>query len=73
VTLLSAGMAVSSMCKKMLLLLLKASLLQKSIASKKETDTHYVYILKMSDEAKVSHMTKVWNAPWAMKELGWMS
>ena len=23
-------------------------------------------------DAKVAHMTKVWNAPWAMKELGWM-
>ena len=40
--------------------------------TKKVADSHYVYILKMSDDAKVSHMTKVWNAPWAMKELGWM-
>jgi len=38
----------------------------------KETATHYVYIVKMNENAKVSHMTKVWNAPWAMKELGWM-
>jgi len=38
----------------------------------KETSTHYVYILKMNNDAKVSHFTKVWNAPWAMKELGWM-
>jgi len=38
----------------------------------KETHTHYVYILKMGDDSKVSEMTKIWNAPWAMKELGWM-
>ena len=38
----------------------------------KETTSHYVYILKMNDDDKVSHFTKVWNAPWAMKELGWM-
>jgi hypothetical protein len=37
----------------------------------KSVDTHYVYILAMSEEGKVSHMTKVWNAPWAMKALGW--
>ncbi len=41
-------------------------------ATNKETDTHYVYVLKMNEEGKVSHMTKIWNAPWAMKELGWM-
>ena len=40
--------------------------------TQKETYTHYVYIIKMNAEAKVSHMTKIWNAPWAMKELGWM-
>jgi hypothetical protein len=40
--------------------------------TQKETDTHYVYIVKMSENDKVSEMTKVWNAPWAMKELGWM-
>jgi hypothetical protein len=38
----------------------------------KETHTDYVYIIKMGDDSKVSEMTKVWNAPWAMKELGWM-
>lgn len=35
------------------------------------TSTHYVYALTMNDEGKVSHMCKVWNAPWALKELGW--
>jgi hypothetical protein len=38
----------------------------------KESYTHYVYVLKMSENGKVSEMTKIWNAPWAMKELGWM-
>ena len=37
-----------------------------------ETDSHYVYILTMGSDDKVERMTKVWNAPWAMKELGWM-
>jgi hypothetical protein len=38
----------------------------------KETNTHYVYIFSMNDEGKIAKMQKVWNAPWALKELGWM-
>lgn len=38
----------------------------------KETHSHYVYFLTMNDENKVERMVKVWNAPWAMKELGWI-
>ena len=38
----------------------------------KETHTDYVYLLTMNDDNKVAKMVKVWNAPWAMKELGWM-
>jgi hypothetical protein len=38
----------------------------------KETNTHYVYIFTMNDEGKIEKMQKVWNAPWALKELGWM-
>jgi hypothetical protein len=38
----------------------------------KETHSHYVYFLTMNDENKVESMTKVWNAPWAMREVGWM-
>jgi len=26
----------------------------------------------MNEENKVAHMVKVWNAPWAMRELGWL-
>jgi hypothetical protein len=38
----------------------------------KETNTHYVYIFKINDNDKIQSMQKVWNAPWAMRELGWM-
>lgn len=38
----------------------------------KETHSHYVYFLTMNDENKVARMVKVWNAPWAMRELGWL-
>jgi len=40
-------------------------------ATNQETNSHYVYILKMNDNNKISHMTKIWNAPWALRELGW--
>lgn len=38
----------------------------------KETNSQYVYIIQMNDHNRVQRMQKVWNAPWAMKELGWM-
>lgn len=38
----------------------------------KSVDSHYVYVLKMSDNDKVAEMTKIWNAPWAMRGLGWI-
>jgi len=41
-------------------------------ATHKTTNSHYVYVLTMNDDAKVTRMIKVWNAPWALKELGWM-
>ena len=37
----------------------------------KETNSHYVYVLNMNDDDKIESMLKVWNAPWAMRELGW--
>jgi len=37
----------------------------------KSTTTDYVYVMQF-DGDRISHMTKIWNAPWAMKELGWM-
>lgn len=35
------------------------------------TSSDYVYIVTMNLEEKVSEMCKVWNAPWALRELGW--
>ncbi len=37
-----------------------------------ETHSHYVYVLTMNADDKVERMVKIWNAPLAMKELGWM-
>jgi len=36
----------------------------------KHTDTDYVYVMQFED-GKISHMTKIWNAGWAMRDLGW--
>ena len=38
----------------------------------RETHSHYVYALTMSPNDKVDKMVKIWNAPWAMRELGWI-
>jgi predicted ester cyclase len=37
----------------------------------KSASTDYVYVMQFSG-GKISHMTKIWNAPWALKQLGWM-
>ena len=39
--------------------------------TQQQTNTDYVYALTMDDEGKVEKMCKIWNAPWALKELGW--
>jgi predicted ester cyclase len=36
----------------------------------KSVKTDYVYVMQFEGD-KVRHMTKIWNAGWAMKELGW--
>jgi len=36
----------------------------------KSINTDYVYLMEF-ENGKISHMTKVWNAGWALKELGW--
>jgi predicted ester cyclase len=36
----------------------------------KSTTTDYVYVMQFTGE-KISHMTKIWNAGWAVRELGW--
>lgn len=37
----------------------------------KSTVTDYGYVMQF-EGGKIRHMTKIWNAAWAMKELGWM-
>jgi predicted ester cyclase len=32
--------------------------------------TDYVYVMSF-DGDRISHMTKIWNAGWALRELGW--
>lgn len=39
--------------------------------TKKQTNTDYVYALTMNADGKVERMCKIWNAPWALNELGW--
>lgn len=36
----------------------------------KSTQSDYVYNMHFAD-GKIRHMTKIWNAGWALKELGW--
>ena len=36
----------------------------------KSTATDYVYVMTFEGD-KIDHMTKIWNAGWAMRELGW--
>ena len=38
--------------------------------TRKNTTTDYVYVMQFTGE-KISHMTKIWNAARAMRELGW--
>ena len=36
----------------------------------KSTSTDYVYAMEFDGE-EIRHMTKIWNAGWALKQLGW--
>jgi predicted ester cyclase len=36
----------------------------------KSTKTDYVHVMDFEGD-KIRHMTKIWNASWAVKELGW--
>jgi len=38
----------------------------------KGTRSDYVYVMAFDGAGKIRHMTKIWNAPWALRELGWM-
>ena len=37
----------------------------------KRTSADYVYVMDF-DGDKIKHMTKIWNADWTLKELGWV-
>jgi predicted ester cyclase len=37
----------------------------------KSTSTDYVYLMQFTGD-RISHMTKIWNAPYALKQLGWV-
>lgn len=36
----------------------------------KSMETDYVYVMEF-DGDRIRHMTKIWNAPFALKQLGW--
>ena len=36
-----------------------------------QTNSHYVYALTMDGDDKVASMVKIWNASFALRELGW--
>jgi predicted ester cyclase len=36
----------------------------------KSTSSDYVYVMEF-DGDRIRHMTKIWNAGWALRELGW--
>jgi hypothetical protein len=38
----------------------------------KEAHANYVYCLTMNEDDRVEKMVKIWNAPWSLRELGWM-
>lgn len=38
--------------------------------TRRKTSSDYVYVMDF-DGDKIAHMTKIWNAGWAMRELGW--
>jgi predicted ester cyclase len=39
-------------------------------ATGKSTRTDYVYVMEFEGD-RIRHMTKIWNAGWAIRELGW--
>jgi hypothetical protein len=37
----------------------------------REMNSHYVFVMFMNGEDRVERMYKIWNAHWAMEQLGW--
>jgi hypothetical protein len=40
-------------------------------ATNRSTNTDYAYVMQFQGD-RISHMTKIWNAGWAMREIGWV-
>ena len=40
-------------------------------ATNGQTHSHYVYVVTVNGDGKVCDLKKIWNAPWALRELGW--
>jgi predicted ester cyclase len=38
----------------------------------KRVSSEYVYVMQFTGD-KISHMTKIWNASWALRQIGWAS
>ena len=39
----------------------------------KSTSTDYVYVMEFDGDNKIRHVTKIWHAGLAMKDLGWVA
>jgi len=39
----------------------------------KSTSTDYVYVMEFDENDKIRHLTKIWHAGLAMKDLGWVA
>jgi len=37
----------------------------------REMNSHYVFVMLMNDDDRVAKVYKIWNAAWAMEQLGW--
>lgn len=37
----------------------------------REMSSHYVFVLFMNGDDRIERMYKIWNAHWALKQLGW--
>lgn len=38
----------------------------------REMNSHYVFVMYMNSDDRVERVTKIWNAHWAMEQLGWV-
>lgn len=38
----------------------------------REMKSHYVFVMFMNDDDRVERVVKIWNAHWALDQLGWL-